>query len=148
MKNKNITLLSLFVGYAALACAGSAVAKRGNDPALEDAVRAVAAAADAQDVARMDKLLHDNFSTHFVVAKAPGEKAVPKKVYLDLLGAKKIGGDQRQVNLLSVERVERLAFARVRLNGKKANFEAQQTWVKADAGWRLLSESVVFAPRG
>ena len=26
MKNKNLTLLSLFVGYAALACAGSAVA--------------------------------------------------------------------------------------------------------------------------
>ncbi len=133
-------ILASFLTFAA-----TADAKKSGD--LKQAATAVAAAADRQDNAEMQTMLHKNFVSHFVIKGAPGENTMNRDAYLGLLRDKKIGGDTRKVTVLTADESDRLGFVRSRIVGAKAFFDVQQTFVRTQGGWQLLSESVVFQPR-
>ena len=112
------------------------------------AITAFARAADAQDVAALTSVLHDDFRVSFVVRGTESASQLSKEQYLGMAKAKKLGGDRRAVKVVSLDVQGPLAFARVRLTGKKASFESMMTLLKSEGRWRVLSDSVLFAPKG
>ena len=70
---------------------------------IREVVESYAQAGDKQDVKAMEAVLHEGFR---VVWNDPGKNTVSlisKADYVQLLGAKKIGGDKRQVIIESID---------------------------------------------
>ncbi len=112
------------------------------------AVHHFAMAGDRQDVAALASVLHDDFRVSFVVEGADEASQLTRAQYLDMVKSKKLGGDTRRVELLKLDVQGNLAFARVRLTGQKASFECMQTLLKRAGEWKMLSDTVLFTPKG
>ncbi|MEL6546778.1 MAG: nuclear transport factor 2 family protein [Myxococcota bacterium] len=129
--------------FATLLLTGS-----GSDHAAAEAVKSFAAAGDRRDLEALDRVLHDEFRVSFVVKGTEKASVMSKSDYLGLAEAKKLGGDTRALKVLNVDVQDNLAFVRVRLVGKKATFESVQTVLKNGEDWKILGETVLFAPKG
>jgi len=115
---------------------------------IREVVEIYAKAGDLQDASRMGKVLHEGFR---VVWNDPAQKTVSlisKTDYLQLLEAKKIGGDKRKVIIESIDISEGInASVRVTLDGEKGDFWNLLSLVKVDGKW-LVAQDLVSAKFG
>lgn len=113
---------------------------------VSEAVHAFAKNADEQDVNAMDKLLHEQFRA--IVNQAMGSKEVQiidKGSYLNLLKAKKLGGDTRSVTILSIDLEAQNALVKARFSGKKRTFITFiQLVANAEREWKIVSDLPVI----
>ncbi len=139
---KNLLLLVPFSLFALIAFTPSEV------NAIREVVEIYANAGDIQDASKMGKVLHDGFR---VVWNDPAKKTVSlisKTDYMQLLEAKKIGGDKRKVIIESIDISEGVnASVRVTLDGEKGDFWNLLSLVKVDGKW-LIAQDLVSAKFG
>ncbi|BDS15528.1 nuclear transport factor 2 family protein [Aureispira anguillae] len=121
----------------------SAVANTNPIKAIVEAVENFASNADQQNVAKMEKTLHKDFRA--VLNQLFGSKEVSitnKESYLELLKAKKIGGDTRIVTINSVDIQGKNAFVKATFKGKKLNFNTYLLLVEEEKGlWKIISDT-------
>ncbi len=115
---------------------------------IREVVAVYAKAGDLQDASKMEKVLHEGFR---VVWNDPAKKTVSlisKADYMQLLEAKKIGGDKRKVIIESIDISEGVnASARVTLDGEKGVFWNLLSLVKVDGKW-LVAQDLMSAKFG
>ena len=111
-------------------------------------VQAYAEAGDHQDVSALELVLHESFR---VVWNDPDKNTVnliSKADYVQLLGAKKIGGDKRKGIIESIDISEGIkASVRVVFDGEKCIFWNLLSLVKHDGKW-LIAQDLVTAKFG
>ncbi|MBX2870897.1 MAG: nuclear transport factor 2 family protein [Saprospiraceae bacterium] len=115
---------------------------------IREVVESYSKAGDNQDVEAIEAVLHEGFR---VVWNDPGKNTVSlisKADYVQLLGAKKIGGDKRKVIIESIDISEGInANVRVVLDGEKGDFWNLLSLVKHDGKW-LIAQDLVTAKFG
>lgn len=99
-------------------------------------------AADRQDADEVASILHDDFRV--VMNQLFGSTEVNfmnKAVYVQLIRDKKMGGDKRTIDFVSVDVVNKNASVKVLLKGKTMIFESHLHLIKiADGRWRLIND--------
>ncbi|GAB4415539.1 MAG: hypothetical protein OHK0039_24200 [Bacteroidia bacterium] len=125
-----------------VACTQSPAQPTQDLAAVEAAVRAFAHMGDVQDADGLDRLLHPQFRA--VVNRLFGSDEVSimdKNLYLQLIRDEKIGGDQRQVHLVSVDVVNNQATVHAVLEGKALRFVTFVSLIKtADGRWQVVGD--------
>lgn len=99
-------------------------------------------AADVQDADQVATLLHEDFRV--VMNQLFGSSDVSfmnKSVYVQLIRNKKMGGDKRTIDFVSVDVVNQNASVKVLLKGKTMVFESLLHLIKtADGKWQLIND--------
>lgn len=99
-------------------------------------------AADQQDADGVATLLHEDFRV--VMNQLFGSSDVSfmnKIVYVQLIRDKKMGGDKRTIEFVSVDVVNQNASVKVLLKGKTMVFESLLHLIKtADGKWQLIND--------
>lgn len=108
---------------------------------IQTLINTIVGAADSRNTTTLEKHLHPDFR---VVANRFGgndAKVLPKKVYLDLIKAGKIGGDQRSIAVESIDVKDHIAVAKATLTGSKTVFTSFYQFVKnAQNEWQLIND--------
>ena len=117
-------------------------ASTGDLEQIENAVQEFVASADTRDVARMDKILHQDFR---VVANrlfgAEEVSLMDKSAYLNLLKEGKIGGDSRAITIKSISIEGHNAVVQATLNGSALSFMTFIQLVKEVSGnWKVIGD--------
>ena len=137
MKSKTILFL-----VSMLACFVGTAQDRLDLAAIETAVHDFAHLGDRQDADGLDKLLHPQYRA--VVNRLFGSEEVSlmdKAVYLQLIRDKKIGGDEREVFILSVDVVKNNATVKAIFEGNALRFTTFISLVKtADGKWQVIGD--------
>lgn len=99
-------------------------------------------AADIQDADQVATMLHEDFRV--VMNQLFGSTDVSfmnKSVYVQLIRDKKMGGDKRTIDFVSVDVVNQNASVKVLLKGKTMVFESLLHLIKtADGKWQLIND--------
>jgi len=99
-------------------------------------------AADQQDADQVASILHEDFRV--VMNQLFGSNEVStmsKSVYVQLIRDKKMGGDKRTIDFVSVDVVNHNASVKVLLKGKTMVFESLLHLIKtADGKWQLIND--------
>lgn len=99
-------------------------------------------AADLQDADQVATLLHEDFRV--VMNQLFGSSDVSfmnKAVYVQLIRDKKMGGDKRTIDFVSVDVVNQNASVKVLLKGKTMVFESLLHLIKTPEGkWQLIND--------
>lgn len=113
---------------------------------ISEAVYAFCEGADHRDVDRLDGVLHANYRA--IVNQAFGANEVQlmdKPMYLDLIKKKVIGGDTREVTILSIDVEDKIAVVKAKFAGKQLNFTTFiQVVHDVDGEWRVMSDMPVI----
>ncbi|HAS39686.1 MAG TPA: hypothetical protein DCS93_04375 [Microscillaceae bacterium] len=108
---------------------------------IQNLINTIVGAADSRNTTTLEKHLHPEFR---VVANRFGgddAKVLPKKIYLDLIKAGKIGGDKRSIAIQSIDVKDHIAVAKATLTGSKAVFTSFYQFVKnAQNEWQLIND--------
>ena len=114
-------------------------------PSPVDAVEAFVRAGDRRDVQALEGVMHPDFR---VLARMPdGLSVMPRSVYLDLIKGGKIGGVTRETDVDVVLLQGDLATVKGTLDSAAAHFDCTWTVAKTSAGWQVIQDAVVFAPK-
>jgi ketosteroid isomerase-like protein len=99
-------------------------------------------AADRQDADEVASILHDDFRVVMNQLFGSNEVSIMNKpVYVQLIRDKKMGGDKRTVDFVSVDVVNQNASVKVLLKGKTMIFESLLHLIKtADGKWQLIND--------
>ncbi len=99
-------------------------------------------AADQQNANAVASLLHSDFRVVMNQLFGSGDVSLmTKETYVQLIKSKKMGGDQRSVDFVSVDVVNQNASVKVILKGKTMIFESLLHLVKtADGKWQLIND--------
>lgn len=110
--------------------------------AVKEAITQFVQAADHQDADQVASILHDDFRV--VMNQLFGSNEVNfmnKIVYVQLIRDKKMGGDKRTIDFVSVDVVNQNASVKVLLKGKTMVFESLLHLIKtADGKWKLIND--------
>ncbi|MEL6671842.1 MAG: nuclear transport factor 2 family protein [Bacteroidota bacterium] len=111
--------------------------------AIKTVIQQFSKAGDQRDVAALKNLLHENYRVIF--NRAFGSDAMQimdKATYVQLIEAGKIGGDQRKVEIVSVDVEEHIASVKVIQTSEKAIFRSYMILAKdANQQWKLVSDT-------
>ncbi len=134
---------SILLVISLLVIGNPAEKKKGKDlEKISEAIHHFVSAADQRNSAEMDKVLHKDFRA--VVNRLFGSTEVSimnKTLYLDLLKQGKIGGDNRTVEINSVNLEGNNAVVRASFSGKELKFNTFIQLVKDTEGhWSLISD--------
>ncbi len=100
-------------------------------------------AGDAQDVSSLKEVIHDSYRIIWNDLNEKVVKVVDRATYLQLIGAKKFGGDTREIHIEGIAlRGETNAVVRVRLEGEKADFWSFLSMVKTGGKWLIVEDLV------
>jgi len=138
-----ITLAFMLTGLLATHTAANAQTQKQTKDMehIQNLINTIVVAADSRNTTTLEKHLHPEFR---VVANRFGgddAKVLPKKVYLDLIKAGKIGGDKRQVSIQNIDIKDHIAVAKATLTGSKAVFTSFYQFVKnAQNEWQLIND--------
>lgn len=149
MKNPRNDLVAILAAGMTLLVGGVALAGE-SDPVpnrIVMAIKAFVEAADSRDVAGIEAATHRGFRVAVVIGQKPNVALMDRETYLQLIRARKIGGDRRTVSIRSVELRGHLAVARVRLEGEKAIFEGDLTLLKDEGTWKVYQDASHFRPK-
>ncbi|MEL6537469.1 MAG: nuclear transport factor 2 family protein [Bacteroidota bacterium] len=116
--------------------------------AVKSIVTEFIAAGDAQDVERLEAVLHDQYR---VIWNNPekGVSPIDRATYLDLIGKKAIGGDKREVKFEEVTMIQSVnATVRAISEGEKATFYHDFHLVKVGSDWKLVNDLFYMIPKG
>lgn len=99
-------------------------------------------AGDTRDRELLDQATHPQFRVLAPNFPEPGSLSVlSREDFGSLLDSRKIGGDQREVEILSNEKIsESGAVVRARLRGRQMVFENSFTVILADGKWKLIQD--------
>jgi len=90
----------------------------------------------SQDVYNMNYLLHEGFQA---LISSEEETIVSKSEYMKMLGWKKIGGEELDVEILHLDLTSNLASAKVRIISKShANEAYYQLLMETNGSWQIL----------
>ncbi|MFT4621707.1 MAG: hypothetical protein ACI8PZ_000359 [Myxococcota bacterium] len=76
-----------------------------------------------------------------------GVSVLPRAVYLDLIRGGKIGGTPRTASVEVVHVTDDLATVKGTLDSDSAHFDCVWTVARTDGAWRILQDTVVYAPK-
>jgi hypothetical protein len=109
---------------------------------IETAINAFAKAGDDRNDAELQTILNENFRVIVNRFPTPDKTAsLTKEAYIGLIKAKKIGGDARKVNILSVDVMTHSAMAKVIFESEKAKFTSYLSYVLTkDKKWELVAD--------
>ncbi|HAA10870.1 MAG TPA: hypothetical protein DCE41_03895 [Cytophagales bacterium] len=131
-----------------LGVAGISNTDNAEERAVKSVVTEFIAAGDAQDVGRLEAVLHDQYR---VIWNKPAEGVSPidRTTYLDLIGKKAIGGDKRKVKFDEVTMIQGInANVRAITEGEKATFYHDFHLVKVGGNWKLVNDLFYMVPKG
>lgn len=126
----------------------AALAAPNPEAGVKAAITEFARAADARDVAALERVLAPEFRVLFFVRGKDQVVQMSRADYLGAATAGKIGGDTRAVTIEKISVDGPIARADVRLTGAKAEFKASMTLVKTAQGWKLAQDATGMTPRG
>jgi hypothetical protein len=109
---------------------------------IEQVVNQFAKAGDQRDVTQLKTLLHDEFRVA-MNRLFGGETVVllTKAAYIKMMEDGKLGGDDRTVQILSVDITQNNAAVKVALKGKALTFQSYYHLVKNVAGqWQIIND--------
>lgn len=110
--------------------------------AIKKTILAFSQAGDNNDADKLAACLDDNYRV--VMNRLFGSDKVSiltKEVYLEKIRSKAFGGDNRKVNIESIELTNSTAMAKVSLVGSKATFISLFTLIKNENNeWKLISD--------
>jgi ketosteroid isomerase-like protein len=109
---------------------------------IEQVVNQFAKAGDQRDVTQLKTLLHDEFRVA-MNRLFGGETVVllTKAAYIKMMEDGKLGGDDRTVQILSVDITQNNAAVKVALKGKALTFQSYYHLVKNGAGqWQIIND--------
>ena len=133
---------TMFFLFSMMACTAIQAQDRQDLAAIETAVHDFVRLGDQQNSQGLDRLLHPQFRA--VVNRLFGAEEVSlmdKSVYLQLIKDKKIGGDKRDVYILSVDVVNKNATVKARFEGKALRFTTFLSLVKnVDGSWQVIGD--------
>jgi len=90
----------------------------------------------SQDVYNMNYLLHEGFQA---LISSEEETIVSKSEYMKMLGWKKIGGEELDVEILHLDLSSNTASAKVKIIGKSQINEAYyQLFMEPNGSWQIL----------
>ena len=109
---------------------------------IESAVREFVATADAQNAEKMANILDPNFSSLANrLFGAETTSITSREVYIKLLKEKKIGGDSRKVEILTIDVQGDNAFVKAIFDGSKLKFTSYLFLAKDQGGvWRIVTD--------
>jgi Putative lumazine-binding len=138
----NLLILSLFAGSLSLQAQTLQDLER-----LEGAVKTFCQAADVQDVAAMDKVLHPLYRAMLNRVFGSNElQIIDKTTYLELLKTKKIGGDARDIRILYLDVEGDNALVKALFTGKTLRFVTYLSLVKLpDNSWQVAADMPVVS---
>jgi ketosteroid isomerase-like protein len=109
---------------------------------IEQVVNQFAKAGDQRDVTQLKTLLHDEFRVA-MNRLFGGETVVllTKAAYIKMMEDGKLGGDDRTVQILSVDITQNNAAVKVALKGKALTFQSYYHLVKNVEGqWQIIND--------
>lgn len=109
---------------------------------IENLIKEFVQAGDSRDVLKMDQLLEQNFRTVLNQAFGGTEiQTLDKSTYMQLLKDEKLGGDQRNFSIESVDIEGKNAFVKVTLTGTKMIFVSHLSLVLNEKGeWKIIQD--------
>ena len=137
-------VLALLIGGASVSAQSP-----GDLQAVEQAIQDFAKAADDRNVEALDKVLHDDHRVLLHQAFGqPGTTVWTKETYLDMARKGKIGGEPRDIAIVSLNLQDNVASSQVVMESSKMRFESNLLLVKSAAGdWQLISDLPKFYPK-
>ena len=100
---------------------------------VEQTIVQLVKATEEREVHRMHYLLHENFQA------MNNESAVTKGDYMKMLWEKKLGGEEKEVEIINLEIAEKMASAKVNISGKDETTESYYYYLyKNGSGWQVL----------
>ena len=142
MKRIIFSIITLCM-FTIMACAQSEVSMDKKEvKAIEQVIQDFTKAGDQQNAEKAANFLHDSYRVTFNRAFGSEDlMVIDRKAYLDMLTAKKIGGDKRVVDIEQVNISDHIASVRVVLTGEKAVFTSYFNLAKVpDGSWKLISD--------
>lgn len=110
---------------------------------VEACIRTFAKAADKRDLKTLEAILHPQYRS--VLNKAfgsPDVSLMSKEDYIGMAKAEKIGGTDRQVNILTLEIQPEIAQATVLMESAALRFTSYLSLVRnADGKWQVISDT-------
>ncbi|MEL6986381.1 MAG: nuclear transport factor 2 family protein [Bacteroidota bacterium] len=110
--------------------------------AISNVAMKFAKSADNRNTVELESIMHSEFRA--IVNQAMGSKEmqlIDKSTYLDLIRKEVIGGDQREVHILSIDMENNNAVVKVKLIRKQLHFYSFMQLVKeANGHWKLISD--------
>lgn len=137
----------LAVALAGLAWFATTMVAAGPVDPVAAAVHEFVRAGDTQNRTMLEGVLHPDLRIAVTTPDKPGVQILDKQTYLELVSAKKIGGDTRKVDVRSKEVSGNRAIVHVSLVGKSARFDSMQTFVREGERWQLLYELTSYEPK-
>ena len=126
-----------------IACAQPQIPMSKKDAkAIEKVIEDFSKAGDQQDAEKIATLLHDSYRVIFNRAFGSQDlMIIDRQAYLDMLAAKKIGGDKRKVTIDQLSISDHIATVRAVLEGEKATLTSYFNLAKVpDGSWKLVSD--------
>lgn len=131
-----VTVLSLFTAVSGFS------QKSSDEKMVSKIVHQFAASADKQDAVKMEKILDTQYRA--VLNQLFGSKEVSvmdKTAYLQMIRDKKIGGDNRKVEILAIDITHNNAAVKARFTGTELNFQTYLFLAKDTHGqWKIVSD--------
>ncbi len=133
-----LTTCVFLIGQSVMAQASQG----GENEKIKRAITQFVKGGDAQDVASLDKVMHPGFRV--VVNNAFGSNKIDimtKEAYLGLMKEGQIGGTPRSIQILSLETIDNIATAKVKLESDKLRFTSLYSFVRTpDQQWLLIND--------
>ena len=108
---------------------------------LEEVIKQFVESADQNDVKKLELLLHPNYQILWTDGKG-GLTVVDRKTYLENIGNKTWGGDDRTFEIISTNKfIKTTAVVQVRVFGK-TEFNSFYSFVYENEKWLLLTDLV------
>lgn len=117
--------------------------------AVTGAIEQFVQAGDRQNAEHLEKLLHPDYRVVWNMPDKGTTTVLDRATYLTMIREKKIGGDDRQLTIESVEMIEGgNALVRTVLHGEKADFNSLFSLVQDKTGsWLLVQDQVYMLVR-
>ncbi len=111
--------------------------------AIETVIGQYVSSGDANDTEKLGAVLHDAFRVTFNDTSDGSVKVVDRATYLDMIGNKVWGGDERQVAIELLDVNGGLtAEAKVTMKGSKATFYNYLALVHQQGQWKVVQDLV------
>jgi len=107
---------------------------------IKTAIKAFVQGGDNNDVSLLEKILHPNFQN--IQDGYFAEKGIyifSKLEYMELVGNKTFGGSPRTIHIVSIEKMNNIAIAKVELESQYLKFASTIICVCADEKWQVIS---------
>jgi|GEM_PF-2158062 len=115
----------------------SSISIASNEQEIIQVIHNYAQGTETNNVSLIDQSFHPDFRV--VALTEQGVRVIDKKSYLSLLGAKKIGGQQRTLLIKQLNIQSQTAQANVKLSGGKSVFNDKLQLLKQKGVWQIVN---------